>query len=163
MLGGTDAIEAGRPTSDLDLLVRERDRPRAAAVLRSIGYRPFGPGAIENREKLEGQIINWVDADSRTVVDLHTHLLHLSIPLTVDMHQVWEEAETVTVGDEQALALSSEMRLLHTALHASWSHTYSFGMRWLYDIALIVKATEGRLDWQRFLKISSQWRATGAA
>ena len=163
MLGGPEAIEAGRPTSDLDLLVRERDRSRAAAALRGIGYRPFEPGSVKNHEGLEGQTTNWVDAHSRTVVDLHTHLLHLSIPLTIDMDQVWKEAETMTVGGEQALILSSEMRLLHTALHASWTHTYSFGMRWLYDIALILKATEGRLDWQRFLKISSKWRAAGAA
>ena len=163
MLGGPEAIEAGRPTSDLDLLVRERDRSRAAAALRGIGYRPFEPGSVKNHEGLEGQTTNWVDAHSRTVVGLHTHLLHLSILLTIDMDQVWKEAETMTVGGEQALILSSEMRLLHTALHASWTHTYSFGMRWLYDIALILKATEGRLDWQRFLKISSKWRAAGAA
>ena len=161
-----EGLDFGRPTSDLDLLVKEHDRARAAETLGSLGYEFVENGKsapIEYDDAIghrQGKATTWINQKRRVVVDLHTHLLQSSSPLTVDMDTVWRGATLTKVEGEPGLVLRLEHMLIHIALHASWSDTYRAGMGWLYDIGWIVKSSESRFDWEEFLRCTREWRAT---
>ena len=163
-LDSVEPLAAARPTSDLDLLVREQDRARAAMVLDGMGFQPLVKGKATTLDNMaqsqEGNQTAWISQERRAAVEIHTHLLATAIPFTVDMDSLWRGTTPLMVGGERALALRPEQMLLHVALHASWIHAYSFGMKWLYDIALIVRSCEGQLDWREFLRCTQAWGAT---
>ena len=159
-LNNAKALESGRPTSDLDLLVRDQDQPRAVAVLEDMGYQSLVHH--DTIAALEGKATTLMSRQRRTIVDLHTQLFR-PIPFTVDMDALWGETIPVTVGDEPTLTLRPERTLLYMALHYSWFHGYSLGMKWLYDIALVVESCNGQFDWQGFLRCAREWRAGKAA
>jgi hypothetical protein len=108
--------EEPRPYSDIDLLVRGDDLPRAAEVLRGLGYR-------ERAEREPSRIVEhakvWVRPSDRMYVDLH-HTLGGIDRSDVDAWEVLAtDTDSMSVGHAEVEILSEAGRALHVALHAA--------------------------------------------
>ncbi len=110
-----------RVMSDMDLLIRPADLPRAFRVLASCGWNPTW--RMQHLGLWHGY--DWTNASGEHL-DLHLYLTH-ECTRAGDDDAVWERAQPFALGRARALALSPTDQLLHTCLH---------GMRHLGDPAL---------------------------
>ena len=149
-----------RPCADLDVLVRPADLPAARAALRAIGFRqravpgykalvhPFhdpawarGEGADHVRLELHWGL--WADHEHRLGTD-----------------GLWDRSVTSTLQGRATRMLSPEDTLLHLAIHRTRS---ALRLRWLVDVAELVRRDGEGLDWPSFVERARGARALTAS
>jgi hypothetical protein len=105
-----------RPYSDIDLLVRARDFPRAAEVLRGLGYRERAgrepSGTIEHARV-------WVRASDRRYLDLHHTLGGIDSSGVDPWDLLARDTDRMSILHAEVEILSEPARALHVALHAA--------------------------------------------
>lgn len=129
---------SARPTTDIDLLVEERDLDRAARALCAIGYTP-SQDPSETHFRAAGH---------------HLHLLHPAAPC-IELHfhayrgfgrilrsEPLLGRSVVTSGFTSVRVLEPEDELLYLAVHAAGHRFMRLG--WLYDLLLLVRRLDGR-------------------
>lgn len=143
-----------RPCADLDVLVRPTDLPAARIVLREIGFRQratpgfkalthqfhdpaWGRGSGAEHVRLELHWALWADSERR-----------------LGIGGLWERSVPAALLETPVRVLSSEDMLLHLAIHRTRS---ALRLRWIVDIAELVRRRGEALDWDAFLR-----RASGA-
>jgi hypothetical protein len=105
-----------RPYSDIDLLVRARDFPRAAEVLRTLGYRERAgrePSGIVEHARV------WVRASDRRYLDLHHTLGGVQRSHVDPWDLLAKDTDRMSILDTEVEILSEPARALHIALHAA--------------------------------------------
>lgn len=156
-----------RPFTDLDLLVRRRDVPRAVALLATLGYR-----ALEHERPIAYELAHataacFVPAGSTGIsypVDLHWGLVGFPAgvaPRTLDAEEVWAHAVTEERWGRPILQLCREDLLLYLALHLAVHHPLG-GLPWQLDLALLVRRGQD-LTWERVTERARGWGVAGAA
>lgn len=140
---------ASRPCADIDILVRAADLPSAREVLRSLefhqranrGYKAlvhqfhdpaWGLGEGAEQVRLELHWALWADSDRRLGVD-----------------GLWQRAVPGRLLGRDIRQLSLEDTLLHLAIHRTRS---ALRLRWLVDVAELVRRHGDDLDWTAFLE-----------
>lgn len=163
---------ATRPSSDLDLLVREDQVERAEAVLASRGFDSTSQQLRESNWAPAGQARHprslWlVHADDPWSVDLHSSL-DLSPSAGGQLARLDDAGPFETRDrwrpDETAYVLRQPLLLLHLAAHASGG-LHSLTLLRMVEIILVVRRDleEGRLSWDEFLETAERIGAAGAA
>ncbi|MBI3606558.1 MAG: nucleotidyltransferase family protein [Nitrospirae bacterium] len=142
-----------REFGDLDILVHERDVPRAKDLLISRGYRPN----VELPSAKEASYIQFRGArgfsrgDSGVCIDLHwgvtLHKKSFSFP--IDEERLWERLEPVSLGGRTVHSIPPEELLQILCVHGS-RHCWE-QLKWICDIAELVRAHQG-LDWKRLME-----------
>lgn len=139
---------AARPCADLDVLVRPRDLDPAREALRSIGFRqratpgykalvhPFhdpawGRGSGADHVRLELHWALWADSERR-----------------LGTAGLWDRAVDATLAGRPIRTLSPEDTLLHLAIHRTRS---ALRLRWVVDVAALLRHHDAALDWDAFL------------
>ncbi|MBA2673566.1 nucleotidyltransferase family protein [Ramlibacter sp.] len=149
---------AMRQFSDLDILVRCKDVPRARQLLAKAGY---APAHVLTRHA-EAALL-------RSRLHYHTMLLHAGTGVAVELHwrtdpvravesscpDVWTRGTRTDFRGTRIRAFSRDELLLVLALHGS-KHHWS-GLGWLVDISELVR--QGGHDWSWIWKVAQRLRA----
>ena len=140
-----------RRVSDLDILVPGADLFRAVDALKSRGFRS-GPAPPRSPADLRANHAHVLVSPKRhePTLDLHWHVLS-SARGDHDDTFFWEAAGPLKVGEAATLSLCMEDQLLHALVHGvRWTRMPH--VRWVADAALILRATGGRFDGERFIE-----------
>lgn len=151
-----------RPLTDLDLLVRPKDVPRAVAVLTGLGCQrgmdliraDFFPTYYYETEFLS-------PPPAHLRIDLHVQPLRPPrYARLMPVEAMWEDSQRVTLGRAPLLIPSPERMLIHLAAHAAF-HGCS-RLIWLHDLRAQAACYARSLDWSRFVERTCAWRLTAA-
>lgn len=151
---------AARPCADLDVLVRPADLPAAREVLRGLGFgqreRPgykalvhqfhdpaWGRGGPTDHVRVELHWALWADSDRR-----------------LGTAGLWDRSVEATLLDEPVRILSPEDTLLHLAIHRTRS---ALRLRWVADVAELVRRHGSTLDWAAFIERAGRARGRTAS
>ncbi len=137
-----------RPIGDLDVLVNRPDVEAVRRILEGRGYATrraeTHPGAIFEHES---ELVMWRPGRVRIDLDLHWSLI--DSPYHQDrarMDWFWETARQAPIGGAPALTLGTEALLIHLCAHLALHHRGT-GLLWWNDIAEVLIAQAGRIDW----------------
>lgn len=131
---------AGRPQSDIDLLVRRRDFRRALRVLAACGFTRAG-GDIHSRDLVRGAV----------KVDVHRYL-RWAPALRVPEHELWAAAIDATAAGLAFRTLSDEHTIVALVIAAFENVGQGMArMKQLVDLLLLVRDVDARTDWEAFL------------
>ncbi len=145
-----------RQFSDLDILVRAADVPRAKRALQELGYKPgIELTQYEERAYLaSGYEYTFDGAEGRNLVEVQWQILPRFYSVDFEIEKFFQKASTVSCGGRQVRTLCREDLLLVLCVHAA-KHAW-VQLSWLRDIAELVRSQP--LDW-RF--VQQQARALG--
>ena len=145
-----------RPAADIDVLVHPANLPRARSVLREVGFRQReAPGFKALTHEFHDPA--WGIGEGREHVRLELHwALWAASDRRLGTEGLWERSVEATLLDRRVRTLAPEDTLLHLAIHRTRS---ALRLRWLVDVAELVRRDGERLDWSAYL---ARARAAGA-
>lgn len=155
-----------RPFTDLDLLVRRRDRDTAMEVLSRLGYAHGSPGrslAYELEHAPAAYFVAPSDAP-RLPIDLHWECVaHPGGSRATELaaEEIWSRALPAPSWGDAARALAAEDLLVYLAAHFAIHHALA-GALWQLDLALVLKRHSATLDWDAVGARARRWCAAGA-
>lgn len=151
-----------RDFRDLDILIQERDVPKATDLLISQGYQP--PNQLANaQEKPYVQFKQFLESaqyqgaydfvrnDEKVAVELHWSLTKKDFPFPVDFKHLWEHIESVPLAGTTVPNFSPEDSLLFLCMHGS-KHCFE-ELQWICDIAELLRAHQG-INWEQVMEQS---------
>lgn len=145
-----------REMVDLDLMVPAGDLERAAEVVMALGYSPhrsLRDMATEMRNKHHLPIMM---RDGAVAVELHWNVTHEGRGDYVAPDGFWERSLEIRVMGEPARELSPEDMLLHLCLHLAYQHMFTFGIRPVLDVALLLQKVG--VDWHALTRRALEYR-----
>jgi hypothetical protein len=120
-----------RSYSDVDLLLRIDDLPRAKAVLLEQGYKP------DYADNAEAQLIADQHAlefsNSLNKVELHWTPLSKYLGFNLDIHGLWRTSQMIPLAGSHIRAMNASHQLLFTCAHGT-KHQW-INPRWICDVA----------------------------
>jgi len=146
-----------RPMNDFDLMIPERQRSAAIAVMRDLGWTPM-PRSPEALTEGYLSIVNSHGFTHRSgrECDLHWHLFP-ECCRPDDDRDFWDGAVPFEIRDVPTLSLSPTDHLLHICIHgAEWNPIPP--IRWIADAAMIMKRSS--IDWDRIVAQARKRRLT---
>src|SRR5579863_1033146 len=138
-----------RPTSDVDLLVRERDRRKAFDVLDRMGFEPRA--AAPGFDEPDYHEVAWTRAGVE--VDLHLALAPYA-RCAIDYDDVWRDVRPLALGDAETRVLAAPHAAVFHALHMAIDHFDVPGL-YLYDLARMLPTLDALAAAQR---TAGAWR-----
>jgi hypothetical protein len=147
-----------REFEDLDIIVRQRDLPRAHEVILGMGYHAkfrwiLSPGAASSLVPGE---YNYRDEARRVLVDLHTELTLRHFPVVPNLDDYMQRLVPVSICGREIRTFSPEDLLTALCIHGSkdfWER-----LSWIADIAEVLDANQD-LDWAGTLKKAQRLNA----
>lgn len=135
---------------DLDIVIRQRDIGRAHELLVSCGYRAdFDLAAAQTASaRIPGQYF-FQRRDSQCIVELHTERTLRYFPMPLDLDQLTQHLEAVSVGGGVIKTFSAEDLLTILSVHAT-KHFWD-RLLWTCDIAQLVQISRG-VNWDQALE-----------
>jgi hypothetical protein len=143
-----------RAFSDLDLLVKPDDVPRALELLRTLGYQPdadIDPAHLPRIIEVENAFA--VRAPNGQLVEVHWALTPKSFRFRHDLDRVWDRAIDVDIAGRRVRTLPAAHLLLFLCVHAAKHCWESLG--WIVDIARLIDAVPIDYDEVRTLAAHS--------
>jgi hypothetical protein len=138
-----------RQCSDLDILVRREDVPRATELLAARSFHPKRPLAVPEATYLRDEYArSFVRAEDQMVLELHWTIRPRYCAFRIDPAQFWAGHQWTSVAGTRVRTLAPEDLLLILCVHASW-HLWG-RLQWISDIAELVRTYPG-IDWPRML------------
>jgi hypothetical protein len=147
-----------RPMSDIDILIKKDDLPRAVQILHSLGY-----STREDYEKVLGRPFSYSltffsqhpDDIQALSIDLHWHFLSATWLVgflfdKIDMERIWSSAEAAQIDGADTLTLSPTHLLLHLAQHG-FAHSFE-KLIMLTDIRETLRCYQDRLVWDEVIE-----------
>jgi hypothetical protein len=138
-----------RPTSDIDLLVRDRDRRAAFATLDRLGFEPRA--AAPGFDEPDYHEVAWTRAGVE--IDLHLALAPYA-RCAIDYDDVWRRMRTLPVGASEARILASSHAAVFHALHMAIDHFDVPGL-YLADLARLLPHPEALAEAR---EVARAWR-----
>lgn len=140
-----------RPMDDLDLLVRPEDLPAAAQVLHELGYVKFPEMRSGFAQRFAGELAFRKPGLIRVALDLHWSLINSAyFRYRVSLDWFWKTARPASFGQAPACILAPEAQVLHLCAHL-WRHHRGAGLAGWCDLAEVLQAFQGSLDWDELL------------
>lgn len=150
-----------RPMSDIDILVKKNDLPKAKDLLLELGYTPLKDIDIATACASSQHLPPMVKQDAPPV-ELHWTIENSTRPFTIDIEGLWQRAQPTSVGGVDTLTLSPDDLLLHLCLHTSVHHLFSNGLRAFCDILEIIRHYQDELDWKTVQRRAEEWGVSNA-
>jgi Uncharacterised nucleotidyltransferase len=125
-----------RPTSDVDLLVRDRDRHAAFAVLDALGFEPRA--AAPGFDDADYHEVAW--RRGGVEIDLHMALAPIA-RCAIDYERVWRDMRTINLGAARPRVLAPAHAAIFHALHMAIDHFDVPGL-YLADLALLLPSAD---------------------
>jgi hypothetical protein len=148
-----------REFEDLDIILRQRDIPKAHDIIVSLGYKPkfdwiLSPGAVASLVPGE---YNYRDEARRAMVELHTEITLRHFPTKPDLDGFVRNLAPVKLSDRDVLTFTAEDLLPMLCIHGSkdfWER-----LSWIADVNELVQS-HPTLDWDRVLHFAQPLQAT---
>jgi Uncharacterised nucleotidyltransferase len=147
-----------REFEDLDIILRQRDIPKANEVMIGLGYRPKFPWILSANASASfapGEYAYRNDA-RHMMVELHTERTLRHFPLSADIDGLTSRLVAISIAGQHLQTFSAEDTLLLLCIHGS-KHFWQ-QLSWIADIAEFV-LSHPRIDWDQ---VSSRARAMRA-
>jgi hypothetical protein len=141
-----------RPTTDIDLLIRNTDKEKAICILSDIGF-ALDISENETSNNLKSQLT--FTSNNRVMVDLHWDLLESERYkgiIKADTKDIWK-----IIGEQKPGLMKPEDQLIFLVFHLSVPHFYS-RLYWLIDIALLMNKHGRDMDFSYITQLSKKWR-----
>lgn len=148
---------ARREFSDLDLLVRSRDAPAAAGLLREEGYRPhyeLTAAQFARLRTFEGELPH-ADPDRGFAVDLHWRLAPAPYRDAFPEEELWCDLQEVSLGGRAVRTLAPAVLAPYLLLHHA-KHNWAW-LGWLNEIALLLRGFDAAA-WERLEAAAARHR-----
>lgn len=144
-----------RPASDIDLLIRREEVAAAQPVLAAIGYAPRSAAWLDFELRQNYHISLWREAwpGRPVVLELHWELGAREL-FCYNLDDWRSHAQPFVLAGETLQRFSIEDQLLHLALHMR-KHRY-VGLRWLVDVAELLRRFRETLDWAHVVETAEQ-------
>jgi Uncharacterised nucleotidyltransferase len=134
-----------RGYGDLDLLVRQRDIPRATELLIAFGYQAAVALDAIRAGKIPGQYL-FCKRDGKLLVELHNDLTLRYFPRPLPIEDFFARQIRVRLDAHEVPAPSLEDHLVLICVHGAKHFWERLG--WIADLAGMV-SRQARIDWQR--------------
>ena len=135
-----------RQFADLDFAIRQRDLPRAAALLAADGYKPvFGATAADEGTHPAHSEYQFVRPAGNVIVEMQTETTLRYFPRPLDFDALERRLTRVSLAGGETLSFSPEDTLILLAVHGS-KHFWE-RLLWIADIAELSQAAPG-IDWK---------------
>lgn len=140
-----------RQTSDLDILIRPEDLPRAERLLLADAYGPQKAlGGLRKKAYVffnrQSPFVRY-DTSPALLVELHTGLSSRGRATRgVPFNALLERAEMVTLLGRKVPHLATPDLLPYLCRHAGAKHDW-YALKWICDVAEVVRS-KGALDWK---------------
>jgi hypothetical protein len=149
-----------RVMHDVDLMIKEKDFPKARDILLGLGYETL-PGAsrMTGEDALQyshyiGHIIFFKKKNGISL-ELHFRLINIGVPGAQD-EALWDRAFPVEICGHNTLMPSLEDFLLHLCAHAN---QHDFGIVKVFsDISEFTNRFGGEIDWNLFVNRAKEGR-----
>lgn len=141
-----------RPVGDLDLLVRKDDLPRAAAILRGLGFREMDQRS-GFAEAFSYALAFFKEGHRWILTDLHWTITYRPFVDRVDMDQVWKRCVRGRVVGVETWRLAREELLLHLCLHLMHREGTA-PLLWFYEVDRLLRQEREAFDWSRLLSFA---------
>jgi hypothetical protein len=134
---------AARQYADLDLLIRQRDVPRAAEILVEAGYdsrisaEAIRSGKIPGEYRFRGQ-------GSKIILELHTERTMRYFPSRLPIEEYFQRKTALSFDGRVVPALSAENEFVLISVHGA-THFWE-RLMWISDVAAMVH-NHPELDW----------------
>jgi putative nucleotidyltransferase-like protein len=148
-----------REFEDVDIVLRQRDLPRAHEVIVGMGYKPkfdwiLSPGA--SAALVPGEY-NYRDIERRAMVELHTELTLRHYPVPPNLDEFFQNAMVVNVAGRDVPTFAPEYLLPMLCIHGSKDFWERFS--WMADVSELIQACPA-LDWAKTLRVAESLHAT---
>src|SRR6266849_2323974 len=133
---------------DLDIAVRQRDVPKAYELLVAEGYHAeldWTSAHQASAAHIPGQYFFSCDG-GKGIIELHTELTLRYFPVPLDLEQLAQRLESVSVGGGEVRPFSVEDSLSILCVHAS-KHFWD-RLMWVCDISELVQNSPG-VNWKQ--------------
>ncbi|MGH9756273.1 MAG: nucleotidyltransferase domain-containing protein, partial [Candidatus Acidiferrales bacterium] len=110
-----------REFEDLDIILCQRDLPRAHEILASLGYRPKFPwilAAAAKKSFVPGEY-NYRDLSRQIMVELHTERTLRHFPRPPDISELAKNLVAVDLAGQEVRTFTPEVTLLMLCIHGS--------------------------------------------
>jgi hypothetical protein len=147
-----------REFEDLDIVLRQRDIPKANEIIQSIGYEPKFPWILASGAAspvVPGEY-NYRDVARRLMVELHTELTLRHFPVRPDLDDLARRVAPVTLSGHEIATFGAEDMLPILCIHGSkdfWER-----ISWIADISEFIQS-HPRLDWDQVFRRADALRA----
>jgi len=140
-----------REFEDLDIILRQRDLPKAHEIITGLDYRPKFPWILspEAAASLVPGEYNYRDETRHVMVELHTEITLRHFPAVPDLDTFAKRLSGGTLSERGVGTFSVEDLLPVLCIHGSkdfWER-----LSWIADISELVQAYPG-LDWDDVLR-----------
>ncbi len=152
---------AYKKMNDIDVLVQKSDAPRFAQLLRELRFSSVG--MLLGKDEFEEDSHHcppFVSEDLLCMVGIHWGLTSPYSVWKPDYEEIWKNRVPAQVSGVSAYRMSWEENLLHLCIHLPF---FKIGVRELADVYNLVLFAEPKLDWARFDRLVSRWKAEDAA
>jgi hypothetical protein len=145
-----------RMMADVDIFIRKQDFGNIRGVIERLGYCEYGEtvdrtGGINYRHM--GCFLLTIRAGIRLAIEVHGVLANPR-PYEIALPRLWERTREMIINGQKLLFLSEEDSLMSLALHVR-SHTRKLSLKFIVDIAELLKKNADRLDW-RYIRDSAR-------
>ena len=147
-----------RQMSDLDLLVPKDDLLRTADALVALGYRTQRAYWVEFETSVSHQLPNF-HSPAHCPIEIHWTLLLPELSYPIDLNGIWDRSRSLKIGAAEGFGLSVEDLLLHLSIHAAVQHKITAGLRFVYDISLVLAHFKDQVDWSILADRARRWKA----
>ncbi len=146
-----------RDFCDLDILVPEREVPRAKECLMTEGYRPelTLTARQESAYLAEAASYDFLRSDRLCRVEIHWQAVARYCSVTFNPARLWNRRIEISMGGRQVFAPSAEDMLLWLSVHGA-KHCWS-RIGWIADLAELIASHTG-LDWDLILREAREAR-----
>lgn len=147
-----------RDFDDLDIILRQRDVPKAHEVMQGLGYAarfPWILSAGATASRVPGEY-NYRNDERRAMVELHTELTLRHFPVVPNLDEFAKRLVTVKVGGRGVKTFAPEDLLPVLCIHGSkdfWER-----ISWVADISELVQK-DAEFDWDKTLNTAESLRA----
>jgi hypothetical protein len=138
---------------DLDIIIRERDWGQIHQHLLDMGFLPQGAEPPSPPKLIPQEVIyesKYRHPDTRILLEVHfDDILNAGIR-SHDAEGFWQRAVLRDIDGQPARIMALSDQLLHLCAHAH-HHAY-IEIKWLTDIALIVRDHSADLNWEQLIQ-----------
>jgi hypothetical protein len=143
---------AVRQYADLDLLLRQKDIPRAAEILVDTGYDSrISAEAIRSR-KIPGEY-RFRAQDTEIILELHTERTLRYFPLPLPIEKYFQSKTSLSLDGRPVPALSAEHEFVLISVHGA-THFWE-RLMWICDVAAMVH-NHPQLDWNMIRRSAAE-------
>jgi len=146
-----------RQIGDLDVLIRATDKERAGALLVANGFAPLLDLTAGFREQFGSEQCYTRRGKRAATVDLHWNLINRPrYAHALDVEWFWAHTRAVPLNAQRVTVLDWDAQLLHLAEHFIVHHQMR-GLRWSYDLGLLLALHQHELHWEQILNAARQF------